>query len=267
MDKVRVAVAGAAGRMGKLIVKNVVEDEELELVQAFDLRNLGDDAGIIAGVGEIGVPILPGQEIHLIDKEQVDILVDFTNPEAAIENVKMAASKGIRIVLGTTGFNEEQRKILEEYCSKVPSVIAPNFSIGVNIFFKIVELAARTLEDYDIEIVETHHRFKKDAPSGTALKLADMVAEITGKREIITGRQGQCPRRDEIGVLAIRGGDVVGEHTVLFIGMGERIEITHRAWSRQAFANGAIKAIKFISKVETPGIYTMDDVLGNSRNE
>ena len=132
----------------------------------------------------------------------------------------------------------------------------------MNIFWKLVEFASKFLKDYDVEILEIHHRFKKDAPSGTALKTAEIVQRVTGEKKIVFGREGNCPRGDEIGVLAIRGGDVVGEHTTFFIGMGERIEITHRAWSRQAFASGAIRAVKWIARVDKPGIYDMDYVLG-----
>ncbi len=257
---VRVAVAGAAGRMGRLIVQNVVQDEELELAQAFDLREIGRDAGEVAGVGRVGVSIT-----HASDMENVldaDVLVDFTTAEGAVENIKVASQKGIKLVVGTTGFTEEHWRKIEEYCKNVPAVISPNFSIGVNIFWKLIEFAVQFLKDYDIEILEMHHRFKRDAPSGTALKAAEIIKKYLGNRKLVFGREGVCPREDEIGVFAIRGGDVVGEHTVFFIGMGERIEITHRALSRQAFASGAIKAVKWIAKVNKPGIYGMNDVLG-----
>ncbi len=257
---IRVAVAGAAGRMGRLIVQNVVKDEELELVQAFDLREIGKDAGEVAGIGRVGVPIT-----HANDMEKVldsDVLVDFTTAEGAVENIRVASEKGVKLVVGTTGFTEEHWERIREYCKRVPAVISPNFSVGVNIFWKLIEYAARFLKDYDVEILEIHHRFKKDAPSGTALKAAEIVKRVIGERRLVFGREGVCPRGDEIGVMAIRGGDVVGEHTVFFIGMGERIEITHRALSRQAFANGAIKAVKWIAKVDKPGIYGMNEVLG-----
>ncbi len=257
---IRVAVAGAAGRMGRLIVQNVVQDEELELAQAFDIRELGRDAGEVAGIGRIGVPITDAKEMeNVLD---ADVLVDFTTAEAAVENIGVASRKGVKLVVGTTGFTEEHWKKIEEYCRNVPAVISPNFSVGVNIFWKLVEFAVQFLKDYDIEILEMHHRFKKDAPSGTALKAAEIIKRHLGDRKLVFGREGVCPRGDEIGVFAIRGGDIVGEHTVFFIGMGERIEITHRALSRQAFASGAIKAVKWIAKVDKPGIYGMNDVLG-----
>ncbi len=257
---IRVAVAGAAGRMGRLIVQNVVQDEELEIAQAFDVREIGKDAGEIAGVGRIGVPITDAKEMEKV--LNADVLVDFTTAEAAVENIGVASRKGVKLVVGTTGFTEEHWKKIEEYCRNVPAVISPNFSVGVNIFWKLVEFAVQFLKDYDIEILEMHHRFKKDAPSGTALKAAEIIKKHLGDRKLVFGREGVCPRGDEIGVFAIRGGDIVGEHTVFFIGMGERIEITHRALSRQAFASGAIKAVKWIAKVDKPGIYGMNDVLG-----
>ena len=256
---IKVAVTGAAGRMGRLIVKNVVEDEELELVQAFDVVNVGKDAGELAGVGKIHVPITHASELEL--KLSSDVLVDFTTAEAAVNNICVAAKKGVKLVVGTTGFTEEHWKKIKD-CCRVPAVISPNFSVGVNVFWEIIRVAAKMLSNYDVEVLEMHHRFKKDAPSGTALKAVEIIREVIGDRETVTGRSGICPRSDEIGVFAIRGGDVVGEHTVFFIGMGERMEITHRAWSRQAFAGGAIKAVKWISKVEDPGIYGMRDVLG-----
>ncbi len=257
---IKVAVAGAAGRMGRLIVKNVVEDEELELAQAFDVREIGKDAGELAGVGRIGIPITDAGEMENV--LNADVLVDFTVAEGAVENIRVASERGVKLVVGTTGFTEEHWKKIKEYCKRVPAVISPNFSVGVNIFWKLVEFASKFLKDYDVEILEIHHRFKKDAPSGTALKTAEIVQRVTGEKKIVFGREGNCPRGDEIGVLAIRGGDVVGEHTTFFIGMGERIEITHRAWSRQAFASGAIRAVKWIARVDKPGIYDMDYVLG-----
>ncbi|AEA47929.1 4-hydroxy-tetrahydrodipicolinate reductase [Archaeoglobus veneficus] len=257
---IRVAVAGAAGRMGRLIIKNVVEDKELELAQAFDVREVGKDAGELAGVGKTGVSVIHASEME--EKLDADVLVDFTTASAAVENIRIASQKGVKLVVGTTGFTEEQKKQIEEYCKAVPAVVSPNFSVGVNVFWKLLEAAASYLSNYDVEIVEIHHRFKRDAPSGTAVKAAEVIKSVIGEREVVTGRSGECPRSDEIGVFAVRGGDVVGEHTVFFIGMGERVEITHRAWSRQAFAGGAIKAVKWIAGINKPGIYGMADVLG-----
>jgi 4-hydroxy-tetrahydrodipicolinate reductase len=260
---IRTAVAGAAGRMGRLMVQNIVGDAETELVQAFDIREIGRDAGEIAGIGSIDVAIIHSSEMG--KKLDADVLVDFTIAEAAVENIKIASQKGVKLVVGTTGFNEEQRRKIEEYCKRVPAVITPNFSIGVNVFWRLIELAARYLSDYDVEIVEMHHRFKKDAPSGTAVRAADVLTKVLNERgisRVVYGRSGLCQRGDEIGVFAVRGGDVVGEHAVYFLGIGERVEIIHRAHSRQAFAGGAMKAVKWIAGVDKPGIYGMNEVLG-----
>ncbi len=256
----RLAVTGASGRMGRLIIKKAFE-EGLNIVQAFDIVNIGKDAGEVAGIGNIGVTIQSD-----INKLDADVLIDFTTPEAAVENARVASEKGVKLVIGTTGYNEEQRKKLEEYCSRVPSVVSPNFSIGVNVLFKIVEFASNYLYNTDVEIVEIHHRHKRDSPSGTAIKLAEIIKEVfKSKGKDLTlkfSREGISPKGDEIGVFGIRGGDVIGEHTVFFFGDGERIEITHRALSRECFASGAILAAKWIAKVEKPGIYSMMDVLG-----
>ncbi|MEM4541149.1 MAG: 4-hydroxy-tetrahydrodipicolinate reductase [Archaeoglobaceae archaeon] len=256
----KLAIAGAAGRMGRLVVKHAI-NEGLKVFQAFDVVEVGKDAGELAGVGKIGVLIE-----NDITKLNVDVLVDFTNPEACIKNARIASQKGIKLVIGTTGFSEEQRKELESYCKKVPAVISPNFSVGVNAFFKIVEFASSLLHSYDIEIFEIHHKMKKDAPSGTAIKTAEIIREVLAKKGKILDlkfcREGK--RGNEIGVFGIRGGDVVGEHTVLFFGEGERVEITHRATSRDSFAKGAIMAVKWIAGVEKPGIYSMLDVLSEN---
>lgn len=253
----RLAIAGAAGRMGRLIVKHA-KNEGLAIAQAFDIVEVGKDAGEIAGIGRIGVQIE-----NNIEKLDADVLVDFTNPEACLRNARTAVEKGVKLVIGTTGFNAEQKRLLEETCRKVPTVISPNFSIGVNAFFKIVEFAASLLQDYDVEIIEMHHKMKKDAPSGTAIKTAEIIRDVLAKKgkhlELKFCRDAK--RGEEIGVFGIRGGDVVGEHTVLFFGEGERVEIVHRATSRDCFAKGAIMAAKWIAEVNEPGIYSMLDVL------
>ncbi len=257
---ISIAIAGAAGRMGKLLVRNVVEDGELELKQAFDVVRVGEDVGEIAGVGKTGIKISDN-----ISELNSDVLIDFTIAEAAVKNIKVASEKGVKLVVGTTGFSDEQWREIE-VAIKVPAVISPNFSVGVNLFWKTLEFVTPYLLSYDVEILEIHHRFKRDAPSGTAIKAANVIKKIFDekgiKKELRFERSGICPREDEIGVFGIRGGDVVGEHTVFFLGDGERLEITHRAGSRQAFASGAIKAVKWIADVDEPGIYTMDDVLG-----
>ncbi len=259
---INVAVAGAAGRLGSLIVQNVVENPTTHLAQAFDIQCVDDDAGESAGIGRTGVKIT---EPSVISEElDADVLIDFTAPDAAIKNIEAASKKGIPVVVGTTGFSEEQKKQMEEYCQKIPAVVSPNFSVGVNVFWKIIEYATRFLGDYDMEILEKHHKFKKDAPSGTAIKIAEVASSILkeqGKdRRIVYERSGER-KDDEITVLALRGGDVAGEHTVHYFGMGEKIEITHAAGSRQAFAGGAITAAKWVVG-KRPGLYSMNDVLG-----
>ena len=251
----RLAVHGAAGRMGRLVVKNAYE-EKLKIVQAFDIRHVGEDVGELAGIGNIGVKV--SDNVSEID---CDVVVDFSVPEATVKMLEEAAKKNIKAVVGTTGFTDEQKKRIEDLSKKIPIVLSPNFSVGVNIFWKALEFLAEKLSDYDVEIVEIHHKFKRDAPSGTALKAAEIIGEITGKKNFVFGREGER-RDDEIGVFGVRGGDVVGEHTVFFIGIGERMEITHRAWNREAFSKGALKAAKWVYGIENPGLYSMKDVLG-----
>ncbi len=211
--------------------------EGLKVVQAFDINEVGKDAGELAGVGKIGVPI---QED--ISKLDADVLIDFTTAEAAIRNAEVAAEKGVRVVMGTTGFTDEDRKRLAELAKKVPMIISPNFSLGVNVFWKIVEYAARMLYEWDAEIVEYHHRHKRDSPSGTALKLAEIIKKAKEgkglKADLKTCREGISPRESEIGVFGVRGGDVVGEHTVFFFGSGERVELTHRATRQGVLCKG-----------------------------
>jgi 4-hydroxy-tetrahydrodipicolinate reductase len=258
----KVAVAGAAGRMGKLIVQNVVADSDTELSQAFDIQKIGEDAGEVAGVGRTGVEI---RDALKIGKElEADVLIDFTNADASLENIQAASSNGVAVVVGTTGFSEEQKNEISKLCRSIPAVISPNFSIGVNVFWKIIEFSTRYLADYDIEIIEKHHKFKKDAPSGTAIRAAEVALKVLREkgfdRKAVFERSKER-KDDELTVLAIRGGDIVGEHTVFYIGMGERIEISHFANSRHAFAGGAIVAAKWIAGKE-PGLYSMNDVLG-----
>lgn len=256
----RVAVCGAAGRMGRLVVKKAVESG-LNIVQAFDVVEVGKDAGELAGIGKIGVPIQDD-----VSKLDADVMIDFTVADAAVQNARIAAEKGVKIVMGTTGFTEEQRKELEELSRKVPFILSPNFSLGVNVFFKVVEYAASFLSDFDVEIVEMHHKHKRDSPSGTALRAAEILRTVMAEKgkslDIKTCREGLSPRGDEIGVFGVRGGDVVGEHMVFFFGNGERIEITHRATNRECFASGAVKAALWLADVDKPGLYSMADVLG-----
>ncbi|WP_423792424.1 4-hydroxy-tetrahydrodipicolinate reductase [Methanocaldococcus indicus] len=266
---IKVAVTGALGRMGSGIIRTILQQEDMELVAAFERvghKDKGKDVGELIGVGKIGVILNTADEMDKVLKEKKpDVLVDFTIADACVENVKTAAKNKVKLVIGTTGFTKEQKeeilKAIRE--NKVSAVISENFAIGVNIFFKTLEFLAKKLGDYDIEIIEMHHRYKKDAPSGTALKAAEIIKENRGGGYFVFGRKGLVGERkkDEIGIHAVRGGDVVGEHTVIFAGDGEKLELTHKASSRQAFINGVILAIRFL-KDKDEGIYGTFDVLG-----
>ncbi|ADG13380.1 dihydrodipicolinate reductase [Methanocaldococcus infernus ME] len=267
---IKVVVTGALGRMGSNIIKTILQQEDMKLVAAFEAPNnpnIGKDVGELLGLGKLNIKLESAENLDKVLKEvKPDVLVDFTIAHACVENVKIAARNKVKLVIGTTGFTEEQRKemlkSIEE--NKVPAVISENFAIGVNIFFKILEILAKKLGDYDIEIIEIHHRYKKDAPSGTALKAAEIIKSNRSRESyFIYGRKGLVGERkkEEIGIHAVRCGDVVGEHTVIFAGDGERLEITHKASSRQAFVNGVILAIRFIKDKEE-GIYDTFDVLG-----
>jgi 4-hydroxy-tetrahydrodipicolinate reductase len=264
----RVAVLGADGRMGRAIVRALAGDAGARLTAAVEREGspaLGQDAGLVAGAGATGVAIAAA----LPAGDGADVWIDFTVPAATMVAVAAAARAGAGLVVGTTGLQPAQRAELGAAAKKIPIVYAPNMSIGVNMLLKLVADAARVLRPgYDLEIVEAHHRLKRDAPSGTALRLAEAIAEATGRDLDATARyarQGDVgPRTDaEIGIQTIRGGDVIGEHTVYFLGQGERIEITHRATSRDTFAGGAVRAATWL-RDRPPGLYDMRDVLGLS---
>lgn len=263
----RVIVAGAAGRMGQRIIHMVQAHPGLELAGAFEADGspaIGQDAGAISGLGKTGVPITVGLESVV---ERGDVLIDFTFHTASVSFARMAARNGLAMVIGTTGLSGEElveiRALAEAH---FPCVQSPNMAIGVNVLFKLVAKTAAVLgEGYDVEIVEAHHRMKKDAPSGTALRLGQMVAEALGRNLDEVGvmeRNGIIGERTdrEIGIQTIRGGDIVGEHTVYFAGAGERLEITHRATSRDNFARGAALAAAWVAG-RPNGLYTMFDVL------
>lgn len=261
---INVAVIGACGRMGSLIVENITRSSDLQLIAAFDISNIGKDAGEFAHVGNLGVQISDVKELEsVLKKTKADVLIDFTAPGATAINAPTAARCGVNLIIGTTGLTPEQRAVIDEAIreNQVSAVISPNYSVGVNVFFKIVREAAKYLTDYDIEIIEAHHNQKKDAPSGTALRAADVISEVLEGKEYIYGREGIAPRGKEIGIHAIRAGDITGDHTVLFAGNSERIEIRHMAHSREIFVNGAIRAAEWVCS-QKPGIYSMDDVLG-----
>jgi 4-hydroxy-tetrahydrodipicolinate reductase len=259
----KIAVTGACGRMGGLIIENVLKSNDMKLVCAIDVTNVGCDIGEVMRIGKLNLPVTDANDIDsAFDESNPDVLIDFTIASAAVKNVIASAGKKINLVVGTTGFTSEQRSSMEKAIknNQVVAVISPNFSIGVNVFWGLLAQAAKNLSDYDIEIIEAHHNQKKDAPSGTALKAAEMISKMLGGREFVYGRHGISPRHNEIGIHAVRGGDIVGDHTVLFAGEGERIEIKHQAHSRQAFAQGAVKAAKWAVSAK-PGIYEMRDVL------
>lgn len=264
---VRAAVAGIAGRMGTRIAQLIGETEGIELAAGFersDHPKIGRDLSEAVGGSPVGLTIAAGMEDVL---DGVDAVIDFTSASASLHHLKTAAAHGKPMVIGSTGFTPEQMNEARALARGVPCVLAPNMSVGVNILFKVVGEVARLLgEDYDVEIVEAHHRFKKDAPSGTAVKLAQVVAQALGRDlgEVgVYARHGMIGERTsrEIGIQTVRAGDIVGEHTVLFGGMGERIEIGHRAHSRDNFARGALRAALWVVG-RAPGLYDMQDVLG-----
>jgi len=277
---IKVAVAGARGRMGGQVVKSILEaargggNLDLELVAGFDLNGVGEEVAPGAKL-KVSSPD-PDEMEKVLRAVEAEVLVDFTNAAAGVENVKIAARNKIKLVVGTTGFSAEQFKTMEDAVKdRVPAIFSPNFSIGVNVFWRLVAEAARQLRayHYHAEIVEMHHSQKKDAPSGTAVKAAEIVSKIFsdftgGAATFVYGRHGLTGERTdaEIGVHAVRAGDIVGEHTVLFAGTGERLEITHRAHSREAFAQGAVKAIEWIcrkekSRREECRIYSMEEMM------
>jgi 4-hydroxy-tetrahydrodipicolinate reductase len=263
----KVIVAGATGRMGSRIVALIADYPELKLAGAFERKGvpfIGRDAGIAAGCGEVNIKIADGLEEVI---EDGDIIIDFTVPESTLKNIRLAASRKKGMIIGTTGLSAEQIKVIKDLSAEVPVVFAPNMSVGVNILFKVLKDIAPVLaEDFDIEIVEAHHRLKKDAPSGTALRFAQVIAGAVNRNldEVaVYARRGITGERTkkEIGIQTVRAGDIVGEHTVLFGGLGERIEITHKASSRDTFARGALRAAIWLSD-KKPGLYDMQDVLG-----
>jgi len=263
----KVAVLGAAGRMGRAVLGCIVESDDLRLAGAITEPNdrlLGRDAGELIGGEALGVPLTDDPRQGL---DGAQAAVDFTLPTAAEANLRACVESGSALVIGTTGLEERQLKAMERAAHEIPIVYARNMSVGVNVFMELVARAAKALGDgYDVEIVETHHRFKKDAPSGTALRMAEVVAQALGRDLAKTAVYDRHDRlvertRKEIGMAALRSGDVVGEHTVSFGALGERLELTHRAQSRDNFARGALRAARFIATAQ-PGLYSMQDVLG-----
>ncbi|MFO8015333.1 MAG: 4-hydroxy-tetrahydrodipicolinate reductase [Phycisphaerae bacterium] len=261
---IEVAISGAAGRMGRTLVRLVAEADDLRLVAALEAPGhdaLGTDAGTLAGAGPLGVEVTDALPCP------ADALVDFSLPDGSVERIEACAEAGIPCVVGTTGFSDAQRGRIDAAAGKTAVLVAPNMSVGVNVMFHLGAELARTLgQAYDIEIVEAHHRFKKDAPSGTALKIAEEIAGATGRNlaeSAVHGRgPGHPPRKEgEIGLHAVRGGDIVGEHIIFYTAVGERLELKHVAHTRDTFAHGALRAVRWIAD-RGPGLYSMADVLG-----
>lgn len=264
---VRIAIAGAAGRMGRNLVKATHHNPNASVAAGSERPEsslVGVDVGELCGEGRLDVNLVDSLENSI---EDFDVIIDFTAPSSTLLNLELCKKFNKKIVIGTTGFSDEQRALIDEAAKEVPVVMAPNYSVGVNLVFKLLEKAAKVMGDYcDIEIIEAHHRHKVDAPSGTAIGMGEAIAHAMGNqlndvavytREEITGERS----RDEIGFATIRAGDIVGEHTAMFADIGERVEITHKATDRMTFANGAVKAAVWLNE-KPAGFYTMTDVLG-----
>ena len=263
---ISVIIDGACGRMGKMITQGVVTQNDMQLVGAIEYSGhpqLGEDVGEVAGVRTIGVPISDNLSEIL---DEADVVVEFTAPNASIEHLRNVVDAGKTMVLATTGFTEAELAEVRELAQNIPCVMAPNMSVGVNVMLQAIQLVAKALgDDYDVEVIEAHHNQKADSPSGTALRIAEVLAEALDRNlaEVgVYGRHGMVGARPEkeIGIHAIRGGDIAGDHTVLYAGAGERIEITHRAHTREAFAKGAIRSARWV--VNAPkGLHDISEVL------
>ncbi len=262
----KIAITGASGRMGRMLIEATLNHPTCELVAALDLAQShfqGQDAGNFLGK-QTGIPISANLDDAIA---KADVLIDFTRPEGTLQHLELCQKHSTQLVIGTTGFTSEQKQQITQAAQHIAVVFSPNMAVGVNATFKLLEVAAKILASgYDIEVIETHHRHKIDAPSGTALKMGEVVAQALG-RDLNTcavyGREGVTGERNPqtIGFSTIRGGDVVGDHTVLFAGIGERIEITHKSSSRATYAHGSIRAAKFLAD-KNRGLFDMQDVLG-----
>ncbi|MDC5807648.1 4-hydroxy-tetrahydrodipicolinate reductase [Vibrio europaeus] len=264
---VRIAVAGAAGRMGRNLVKATYLNQQAHVGAGSERPEsslVGVDVGELCGEGKFDVVLTDDLAKEI---ENFDVIIDFTAPASTLVNLELCRQHGKSIVIGTTGFTDQERELIDTIAKEVPVVMAPNYSVGVNLVFKLLEKAAKVMGDYcDIEIVEAHHRHKVDAPSGTAIGMGEAIADAMGNklndvavyaREGITGER----TKDEIGFATIRAGDIIGEHTAMFADIGERVEVTHKATDRMTFANGAVKAAVWLNE-KPAGFYTMTDVLG-----
>jgi 4-hydroxy-tetrahydrodipicolinate reductase len=266
---IRIAVVGASGRMGHCLIKAAVLADKTAFVVAASRPGsdaIGKDAGELAGIGTLGIKVVADLASVL---DQFDVLIDFTRPDASMAFIETCRQAGKQIIIGTTGYSAAQKAVIAEAAKDVAIVLAPNMSVGINLALKLLEMTAKVMGDYtDIEIIEAHHRHKVDAPSGTALRMGEVIADALGqdlKDCAIYGREGITGERDRktIGFSTIRAGDIVGEHTVMFADEGERVEITHKATSRMTFANGAIRAAVWLQD-KPNGLYDMQDVLGLS---
>lgn len=264
---IKIGICGAAGRMGKTILEVCNEIDNVEIAAAIEYKGssmIGLDAGEQAGIGKIGVEIT--DDIAKVS-DQIDVLIDFTIASSLTENLEKCHAAGKCMVIGTTGLDDEQKELINKMAKDIAIVFAPNMSIGVNLCLKLLEMAAQVIgEESDIEIIEAHHRHKKDAPSGTALRMGEVIADTLGrnlKECAVYGREGVTGERDKntIGFATIRAGDIVGEHTVMFASAGERVEITHKATSRKTFASGAVRAAQWLAEKDK-GLFDMQDVLG-----
>jgi len=265
----RIAIVGASGRMGLCLIKAVLLTKNASLtavVSRPDSIAIGKDAGELAGIGAAGIQVVTDLAAVM---DEFDVLIDFTRPDASLVFIEQCRRAGKKVVIGTTGYNDDQKAQINKAAEDIAIVLAPNFSVGVNLSLKLLEMAAKVMGDTtDIEIIEAHHRHKVDAPSGTALRMGEVIANTLGrdlKECAIYGREGNTGERDAktIGFSTIRAGDIVGEHTVMFADDGERLEITHKASSRMTFANGAVRAAVWLADKDR-GLYDMQDVLGLS---
>jgi len=266
MKGLRIGIVGAGGRMGRMLIEATLKDGEAQLGAAFDVPGspaIGKTAGELVGLS---------CEVRVTDNIAAglgacDCLIDFTRPEGTLEHIALCRAKGVAMVIGTTGFEAEGKEAIAAAARDIPIVFAPNMAVGVNAVFKLLDMAARILnQGYDIEIVEAHHRMKVDAPSGTALRMGEVVAQALGrdlKECAVYGREGVTGERDPstIGFATVRGGDIVGDHTVMFCGIGERIEITHKSGTRMSYATGSLRAAHFLAGRQN-GLFDMQDVLG-----
>ncbi len=266
MEKMRIAVAGASGRMGRMLIESILAAPDAQLVAALDVPGspaIGQDAGDYMG-RTTGVTVRADVESALSGAQ---FLIDFTRPEGTLQHLAVCGRVGVRMVIGTTGFDSAGKQAIAAAAKQTAVMFAPNMSVGVNLTLKLIETAARALPTgYDVEIVEAHHRLKVDAPSGTALRMGEVIAKAMGRdhdKVAVYDRKGETGvrRDDSIGYAVVRGGDLVGDHTVMFLGTGERIEITHKASSRMTYAQGALRACRFLQSRPT-GLYDMQDVLG-----